>query len=149
MLCPVCLADISVGDGVVEKHHDTTGMSWCPMSGKEPFVWGEKSTREAVRGRSGGLCEYCGHKASNMHHRVNRSQGGGWTPANVLHLCGSGTTKCHGFFTQHPQIAYQMGVSVSVKAHGQQAVEDPGLVPVRTPLQLLWLTDDIAPPVPR
>jgi hypothetical protein len=142
MMCPVCLSDILVDDGVVKQHFDTTGITWCPMSGKEPIRWNERTTREAVAGRSGGYCEYCGHRATNMHHRVNRSQGGGWSPVNILHLCGSGTTGCHGFFTHQPELAYEMGVSV-------HRADDPAAIPVRTPTQLLWLTDDITPPFPQ
>jgi hypothetical protein len=35
-----------------------------------------------------------------MHHRRFRSQGGPWTPSNILHLCGDGTRGCHGRITK-------------------------------------------------
>lgn len=48
----------------------------------------ERACRKVVRARSEGLCEIHGdHPASDMHHRLNRSQGGLWTPANILHIC--------------------------------------------------------------
>jgi hypothetical protein len=141
MICPVCLAEILLDGGVVATHRDSTGRRWCPMSGKEPFVWTERATRIAVPGRSGGRCEYCWHKATNMAHRKNVSQGGLWSPANVLHLCGSGTIGCHGYFTHHPTEAYRLGVNV-------HRDEEPAQIPVRTPNGLLWLSDDICPPLP-
>jgi|SRR6516162_11568808 hypothetical protein len=141
LLCPVCLGEVTVDNGVVDAHFDGAGLQWCPMSGKEPFVWNERTTRLAVPGRSGGRCEYCGVAATNMHHRINRSQGGLWTPANILHLCGSGTTGCHGYFTEHPMVAYGLGVSL-------RRGDNPGRFPVLTPEGPLYLTDDIAPPLP-
>jgi hypothetical protein len=33
-----------------------------------------------------------------MHHRKNRSQGGQWTPSNIVRLCGD----CHRYLTHHP-----------------------------------------------
>ncbi len=48
----------------------------------------ERTCRKVVRARSEGQCEiHLGHPASDMHHRLNRSQGGLWTPANILHIC--------------------------------------------------------------
>jgi hypothetical protein len=140
MLCPVCLAEVTAEGGVVSPHF--AGLVWCPMSGREPFVWTERATRLAVPGRSGGWCELgCGERATNMHHRKNLSQGGLWRPSNILHLSGSGTTGCHGYFTHHPDEAFRLGVSVH---RGDEAAD----IPVQTPTGLLWLTDDIAPPLP-
>lgn len=60
----------------------------------------EGRTRDLVRARSGGWCERCGERrAETMHHRRFRSQGGPWTPSNILHLCGDGTRLCHGELT--------------------------------------------------
>jgi hypothetical protein len=142
MICAVCMAQVSAATGVVETHESSPGQI-CPMSGKPPFVWTERTCRPAVEGRSGGLCELaCGNAATNMHHRKNVSQGGLWTPANVMHLCGSGTTGCHGYFTHHRTEAYALGVAV-------RRSDNPADIPVRTlALDLLHLTDDIAPPLP-
>lgn len=69
--------------------------------------------RETLTRRSGGVCEICGSaRATNWHHRKNRSQGGKDTIANALHLCGSGTTGCHGRVTENPAEAYKHGWSV-------------------------------------
>jgi hypothetical protein len=69
--------------------------------------------RAALKSRSDGICEICGvAAATNFHHRKNRSQLGGNNIANALHLCGSGTTGCHGMVTEHPRDAYTYGWSV-------------------------------------
>lgn len=65
---------------------------------------GEKATTDAVKARSGGDCEVrifgvCLGRATNRHHRKNRSQGGGWDATQILHVCGSGSTGCHGALT--------------------------------------------------
>jgi hypothetical protein len=65
---------------------------------------GEAAARKAVAERSGGDCEtrifgICLGRATNWHHRQNRSQQGKWDPRNGLHVCGSGTTGCHGALT--------------------------------------------------
>lgn len=42
-------------------------------------------------------CRLCGTGRSvNAHHLIPRSQGGIWTESNIVGLCGSGTTGCHG-----------------------------------------------------
>lgn len=70
-------------------------------------------TRRQLRERSEGYCESCGLEwATNAHHRKNRSQGGDDSLANLLLLCGSGTTGCHGWVTEHPAESYANGRSV-------------------------------------
>jgi hypothetical protein len=59
MLCPVCLQPVELTNGGLTGEHDDTAGNICPMSGKPAFFWDEPSTREAVRNRSGGICEYC------------------------------------------------------------------------------------------
>lgn len=80
--------------------------------------------RNQLRERSQGFCERCGMaRATNVHHRKNRSQLGGNELSNLLHLCGSGTTGCHGFITANPKLSYENGWSV--KSH-----DDPATIPV-------------------
>lgn len=84
----------------------------------------ERIARKLVRERSGGLCEMCGAlPATNFQHRQNRSQGGQWTSANGLDVCGSGTTGCHGRIHANPATAMRKGWTVS-REH------DPVEVPV-------------------
>lgn len=70
-------------------------------------------TRALLHERAHGCCEICGsHGATNAHHRQNRSQGGSDRLANLLLLCGSGTTGCHGTVTKAPVWADQLGYTV-------------------------------------
>ncbi len=60
--------------------------------------------RELVAARDGGRCLVCGGPGSNVHHRRNRGAGGSkhlWinSPANLMTVCGSGTTGDHGMIT--------------------------------------------------
>ncbi|GAA1138557.1 hypothetical protein [Nocardioides aquiterrae] len=64
----------------------------------------------------------------SFHHRQPRGMGGSRrrevnSPANVMLLCGSGTTGCHGFIEKYRSSAEQEGWLVR---HGQ----DPAEVPV-------------------
>lgn len=66
--------------------------------------------RAEVRERSGGDCEaringVCRGRATQMHHRLLRSQGGKHTPANLLDLCG----RCHDHIHKHTAWAYEHG----------------------------------------
>ena len=72
-----------------------------------------KAQRELLMLRSLGVCELCGAaRATNFHHRKNRSQGGGNELSNAMHLCGSGSTGCHGMVTEHPADSFDNGWSV-------------------------------------
>lgn len=80
----------------------------------------ESLSREIVYARSGGDCEVriegvCQGRATNWHHRKNRSQGGLWRPSNGLHLCGSGTTGCHGWITHEPEVSFRKGWAVRMR----------------------------------
>lgn len=140
MLCPVCLMPCETNAyGVVKTHADSVGGD-CPMAGKQGPTWDEDSTRAAVPGRSGGVCEYCTRRrAQDMHHRKSRGVGGRWHPANVLHLC----RVCHRFITDHPAWAHALGLIV-------KSTEDPAKRPVtREDGSTFSPTDDIAMPLQR
>ena len=99
----------------------------------------EREGRRLVRARSGGMCEVCGRRpATNWHHRVARSQGGRWSAANGLDVCGSGTTGCHGMITVNPAMAKEAKSGWSV-----YPTQDPAAVPVRLAGRgLVLLSDD-------
>ena len=70
----------------------------------------ERNARKIVRQRSQDHCEIgLGCIATEVHHRMNRSQGGSWNPSNLLHLCASH----HSHVTTHPQAAREQGWAVA------------------------------------
>ena len=69
----------------------------------------EKKARAIVYERSGHVCEMCSRaRATEAHHRKNRSQGGLWSPENLLHLCPS----CHRHVGLNPAASRDQGWSV-------------------------------------
>ena len=95
---------------------------------------GEPSRRVCalVDERDGRCCVRCGASLyavnGSRHHRKLRSQcdrAEKHTPANLILLCGLGTTGCHGWAHAHPQAARDEGLIV----HGY---ERPSAVPVLT-----------------
>lgn len=84
----------------------------------------ERAARKLIAHRSENVCEVCRRTpAVNVHHRRNRSQGGTWDLANLLHLCGSGTTGCHGHITVNPKVSLEQGWTV-------RSTRNPADVPV-------------------
>lgn len=84
------------------------------MTTRTPLVaaerWTEDQGRRALAQRCEDRCEGCGgHWNGQAAHRVRRGQGGTWNPVNLLALCGSGTTGCHGLAHAHPYIAQGLG----------------------------------------
>jgi len=74
--------------------------------GAPPPEFSEKYGKDTVHARSDGVCERCGLvRAEEWHHRLNRSQGGTWDPANGLHLCRS----CHRVVTGSGQDLFDNG----------------------------------------
>jgi hypothetical protein len=70
--------------------------------------------------RAGSRCECCGKVAGwdgwSRHHRQPRGMGGTkrdvHQPSNMLLLCGSGTTGCHGLVESERSWAYECGLLV-------------------------------------
>jgi hypothetical protein len=52
----------------------------------------------------GVVCVICGNKAS-LHHLYPRGQGGDDVESNLIGLCGSGTTGCHGLIENGDVVA--------------------------------------------
>jgi hypothetical protein len=80
--------------------------------------------RDAVKERSGGVCEVCRGSAEQIHHRQPRAMGGTrrpgvHMPANLLHVCAA----CHRHIESHRSAALLNGWLVR---QGQ----DPAVVPV-------------------
>lgn len=97
-------------------------------------------TREKVRWRDKDRCRRCGKSTWQIHHRKPRGMGGTRdplvnSPANLVLLCGSGTTGCHGWVEQHRTEARQQGWLVSQHA-------DPRYQPIDHEGRLTFLTED-------
>lgn len=74
------------------------------------------ATRVLVYARANNRCELCGNYAygGSVHHRRRRGMGGSKNPAtnkasNLLLLCGSGTTGCHGTVESDLPRSYENG----------------------------------------
>lgn len=69
--------------------------------------------------RARECCERCGVHAANgsRHHRRAKGMGGDTRPdtnlpANLVLLCGSGTTGCHGWVHGNPKAAQLLGLII-------------------------------------
>lgn len=80
-----------------------------------------QEVRQAVIARALFRCERCGDalsSAMSIHHRRPRGMGGtkrietNYT-SNLLALCGTGTSGCHGWIENNRQEAYENGWLVS------------------------------------
>lgn len=101
-----------------------------------------KETRRLLHERSGHCCEICGRWANNAHHRKNRSQGGEDTLSNLLLLCGSGTTGCHGYVTARFKNSHLWPAVPREKGWTVWPSSEPKEVPVEYRGQLVALDDD-------
>lgn len=91
-------------------------------------------------------CERCGHTITNdafgysVHHRIPRQMGGSKDPrismpSNLLLLCGSGVTGCHGAVESSRMLAFDAGWLV-------HRTSDPREEMVLYRDQWAWLDDD-------
>lgn len=83
----------------------------------------------AVLEREQYRCARCGAPiwGGSVHHRKLRSQGGDNSAANLVALCGSGTTGCHGWAHHNRDAAARAGWVV-------QPWAEPAAIPVE-----LWV----------
>lgn len=108
------------------------------MSGPTP------KTRQIVWTRAGSRCEVCGTNLltapNSIHHRRRRGMGGNrsvWInqPSNLILICGTGVTGCHGHIESYRTAAYDAGLLLR-----------DGEMPWEHPVQLLqglvYLTDE-------
>jgi hypothetical protein len=77
---------------------------------RKPTAAEEREAYAIATARDEDRCQKC-HRGTPItrDHRLNRSQGGRTTPANLQLLCGSGTTGCHGWVTEHLEDALTEG----------------------------------------
>jgi hypothetical protein len=102
------------------------------------------TTRATVLDRDEYRCVRCGCYVGfgefSVHHRRPRGMGGtkrpeSNLPANLLTLCGTGTTGCHGWVESHRTSATADGLLISQHA-------DPELIPVHTYRGKVLLSND-------
>ena len=84
-----------------------------------------KPTRLTVLERDEYRCAVCGQSVleipMSLHHRRNRGSGGSSdplinAPSNLLTVCGTGTTGCHGWIGSSPADALEAGYVVSLNS---------------------------------
>jgi hypothetical protein len=105
------------------------------------------ATRLTVLERDEYRCAVCGIGVLDIpfsiHHRRNRGSGGSSdplinAPSNLLTVCGTGTTGCHGWIGDSPAEAIEHGYAVSLNS--QQATAE---VPIlHAALGGVFLLDD-------
>lgn len=99
-----------------------------------------ETANQALLIRSRGCCEVCGvdllanQRPVSRHHRQRRRDGGDRL-SNLLLLCGTGTTGCHGTITGNPSMARVSGWIVPTEV-------DPRTISVRLADGYLYYLDD-------
>lgn len=112
--CPTCGArrgEQCLSLGARRPQHTPHKQRATAAAGGPPRQRNEvpRSSRDAVRARSGGQCEVrigdvCTGRAMHQHHKEGRRTGG-HEPSNLLDLCWP----CHDFVHAHPAISYDHG----------------------------------------
>lgn len=105
----------------------------APSRGRRKPTGPVQSIRHLVMNRCAARCEVCGrrtdgHTPFNIHHRKPRGMGGTTNertnlPSNLLFVCGTGTTGCHGWIESHREEAHRRGLIL-------RQSEDPRTAPV-------------------
>lgn len=111
-----------------------------------------RETRMSVIGRDRGRCFRCGRhvvaadslavgvfwawEPYSIHHRKPRGMGGTRNPevnstANLLLLCGTGTTGCHGWVESNREDAQEQGLLI-------RDVDEAGLLPAYSEYRDGW-----------
>lgn len=102
--------------------------------------------RMSIMVRANFRCERCGTSVASIpmsiHHRRPRAMGGTHRvetnyPSNLMALCGTGTSGCHGYLESHrteaidygfivPQYEMPHNVPVKTHSHGWVLLNDDG-----------------------
>src|SRR5688572_18767891 len=111
-------------------------MKRSPMKRRYVNTGPDRETVMKVLDRDGYRCVRCGAPAQgdrgvawSLQHRKKRSAGVDNRPCNLIVLCGSGTTECHGWVESHPASAMWDGgwaVSAFAKPENVPVLVDRG-----------------------
>lgn len=110
----------------------------------KPLLKVIEKVRLLIFARAGGMCERCGAKDHphgwSIHHRRPRMMGGSRNPnlhlpANLILLCGSGITGCHGWTESNRDQA---------RIHGYllYEIDDPERIPFVDSKGYFWWIDN-------
>ena len=109
--------DLTVFKGPVPKPGASVGGIGRPKR-KRPTKTSPERVAE-IRAKKCESCRLCGATGNvNAHHLIPRGMGGTiggeWTESNVVGLCGSGTTGCHGLIeARDPAATYLLRASLT------------------------------------
>lgn len=117
--------------------------SRSPRQRRPRYTGPSKVTKDGLLARSGGFCEVGGCSLADgfsRHHRRPRGAGGSRRAdtnllTNLLLVCGSGVTGCHGFIESNRTWAYAHGYLV-------RQDHDPETTPVVYRGSLVFLNTD-------
>lgn len=119
-----------------------------PPSRRPKDTGPDRTTRDLIKLRDEWRCCVCGEsvydRQVSIHHRRNRGSGGTRDaavnrPSNLLLVCGTGSTGCHGDLTDNRQrdVALDAGWIVSTNS-----TDEPINVPVHHAVHGLIYLDD-------
>jgi 5-methylcytosine-specific restriction endonuclease McrA len=107
----------------VTRCHDGLWHLKFPTSDTGP----SPKVRAQVEARDGNRCVKCGQPVArdedSIHHRWPRGRGGTNDVENLILLCGTGTTRHHGWVEKNRAVSYKLGYLVETGI-------DPADVPV-------------------
>lgn len=111
-----------------------------PLKGTGRDTGPNGATRITVHIRDEDRCVRCGGfvwklAGHSIQHRIPRGRGGSNRLSNLVLLCGSATTGCHGWVESHRGESYRHGWLVRTD-------EDPAKVPVLCARRGLILLDN-------
>lgn len=103
-----------------------------PGDGGRTMTGPTRRTRLLVIARDKSVCQWCGEWVEtspgwySLQHRRARMMGGSrldWInqASNLVLICGTGTTQCHGFIEAHPLEAAGRGFRLSVGQYPSDA----------------------------